>query len=228
MILQLVTYQPMQTAVLRAALQALHSEKAVVIFECSAGRHRSVGAAEILRQVMQPLVSNIKIIHASNQYWHSTCGGTRTECKQDPPLAFHREIERLRRDLLSQIEREYPVTCAQTSCSSKQSILYKNLDCQVDDCRCQADQQLLDSCTLPSQIVVITFENWVSLSIECKNCLPGGCMFCTIVDSKNQQKMQPRKNHNEKEQEIFCSSLKKYEYALILADPFPKTKVQTL
>ena len=118
MILQLVKCQPMQTAVLRAALQALRSENAVVIFECSAGRHRSVGAAEILRQVMQPLISNIKVIHASSQYWHSTCGGTCTECKQEPPLAFHHEIEQMRRDLLSQLERDYPVTCAQTSCSS--------------------------------------------------------------------------------------------------------------
>ena len=110
------------------------------------------------------------------------------QCKQEPPLAFHREIEQIRRDLLSQIERDYPVTCALTSCSSKQSILHKNLDCQVDDFRCQADQQLLVFFPLPSQVVVIIFANWVSSPIKCKNCLSGGCMFYTTVDSKNQQK----------------------------------------
>ena len=49
-------------------------------------------------------------------------------------------------------------------------------------------------------------------------------MFYTIVDSKNQQKMQPRNNHNEKEQENSCSSFEEDEHTIILADPLPKNQ----
>ena len=107
MILQLVQYEPMQTAVLNVAARALRSQKAAVIFECSQGRHRSVGAAGILYLLLQPLVPRIKIIHASSRNWSSTCEGQCPECKRAPSPTFHHEIELLRRALISQLQSEY-------------------------------------------------------------------------------------------------------------------------
>ena len=149
MILQLVQYEPMQTAVLNAAAQALRSQKAAVIFECSQGRHRTVGAAGILYQVLHPLIPKMKLVHASSGNWHSTCQGQCRECKQGPCPQFHLEIDSLRQLLLSQIEREYTEHCVLDLTCNKHVTLHKNPFGQVAELGCQVDQQLLGFLPLP-------------------------------------------------------------------------------
>ena len=141
MIMQLVQYAPMRTAVLKAASQALRSERAIVIFECSQGRHRSVGAAGILYQVLQPLIPKLKLIHASNKNWKGTCGGECPECRSGPPPAFHDEIDVLRNELLAQTLSDY--TPAPAFAGSKLTTSHGNCPArQVGDIGCQAFQQL--------------------------------------------------------------------------------------
>ena len=145
MILQLVQYAPMRTAVLKAASQALKSERAIVIFECSQGRHRSVGAAGILYQVLQPLIPKMKLIHASNKNWKGTCGGECPECRSGPPPAFHDEIEVLRNELLAQTLSDYMEPPALAIAVSTLTKSHGNCPaCQVGDSGCQAFQHLLD------------------------------------------------------------------------------------
>ena len=145
MIMQLVQYAPMRTAVLKAASQALNSERAIVIFECSQGRHRSVGAAGILYQVLQPLIPKMKLIHASNKNWKGTCRGECPECRSGPPPAFHDEIEVLRNELLAQTLRDYMEPPALAILVNKWKEPYGNGPaCQVGDFGCQAFQHLLD------------------------------------------------------------------------------------
>ena len=195
-ILQLVQYEPMQTAVLKAAAQALRSEKAAIILECSQGRHRSVGAAGILYQILHPLIPKIKLIHASSRNWHSTCQGQCRECKQGPCPQFHLEIDRLRQQLLSQIEREYTEHCVLELACNKHVTLHKNPLGQVAEFGCQVDQQLLgffplprlsQSSRLPTTVVNSAFgvlrdclsdENMInhSCSEELGNCLSGGSL----------------------------------------------------
>ena len=145
MILQLVQYKPMQTAVLNVAARALRSQKAAVIFECSQGRHRSVGAAGILYLLLQPLVPRIKIIHASNRNWSSTCEGQCPECKRAPSPTFHHEIELLRRALISQLQSEYIELFAFASIHNKHLHMHKNPVRQADEIRYPAVQHLLGS-----------------------------------------------------------------------------------
>ena len=145
-ILQLVRYEPMRTAVLKAAKQALHSRKAAIIFECSQGRRRSVAAAGILYQLLQRLVSRIKLTHASRDNWWSTCGGNCPECKRGPPQQFHDEIDLLRSELLAQIARDYIVPCMPaTVCNAQLVPCYETFLDQVPTFRCQAFQQSLGS-----------------------------------------------------------------------------------
>ena len=145
MILQLVQYAPMRTAVLKAASQALRSDRAIVIFECSQGRHRSVGAAGILYQILHPLVPKMKLLHASMKNWKGTCGGECPECRSGPPPAFHQEIEVLRNELLAQLQRDYMEPPALALEYSKQN--ESQCTCparQVGDYGCQASQHLLN------------------------------------------------------------------------------------
>ena len=143
MILQLVQYKPMQTAVLNVADRALRSQKAAVIFECSQGRHRSVGAAGILYLLLQPLVPRIKIIHASNRNWSSTCGGQCPECKKAPFPAFHHEIELLRQALLSELQSEYIELFAIASIHYKHLYMHNSSVRQADELGHPAIQHLL-------------------------------------------------------------------------------------
>ena len=143
MILQLVQYAPMRTAVLKAASQALRSDRAIVIFECSQGRHRSVGAAGILYQILHPLVPKMKLLHASMKNWKGTCGDECPECRSGPPPAFHQEIEVLRNELLAQLQRDYMEPPALALEYSKQN--ESQCTCparQVGDYGCQASQHL--------------------------------------------------------------------------------------
>ena len=143
--MQLVQYAPMRTAVLKAASQALRSERAIVIFECSQGRHRSVGAAGILYQILQPLIPKMKLIHASSKNWQGTCGGECPECRSGPPPAFHQEIDGLRNELLAQMLRDYMEPPALAIAIDKQHEPPRSCPaCQVGDFGCQAFQHLLD------------------------------------------------------------------------------------
>ena len=145
MILQLVQYAPMREAVLKAAAQALKSERGIVIFECSQGRHRSVGAAGILYQVLQPLIPKMKLIHASDKNWKGTCGGECPECRSGPPPAFHDEIEVLRNELLAQTLRDYMEPPAFAIAVNNCTKLHGNCPArQVGDIGCQALQHLLN------------------------------------------------------------------------------------
>ena len=179
MILQLVQYEPMQTAVLKAAAQALRSQKAAVIFECSQGRHRSVGAAGILYQVLRPLIPKMKLVHASSGNWRSTCQGQCRECKQGPCPQFHLEIDRLRQLLLSQIEREYTEHCVLELTCNKHVTLRKNPLGQVAEFGCQVDQQLLGFFPLPhlSQSSRSPTIMRVSAFGDFKDCLYDGNMI---------------------------------------------------
>ena len=249
MILQLVEYEPMQTAVLKAAAQALRSQKAAVIFECSQGRHRSVGAAGILYQILHPLIPKIKLVHASSGNWHSTCQGQCRECQQGPCPRFHLEIDRLRQVLLTQIEREYIEHCAHAFNYNKHVFLFKNPVGQVHGFGCQADQQHLGFSvfTRPSQLIktLIATENPTFLGIRdypfhgcaimysrlalCGDCLAGGNTPCTILTSKNQQKLQHCKNTSAGDQKFVCSknynhSLQQSEHTLVSAVPFPEVQ----
>ena len=247
MILQLIEYEPMQTAVLKAAAQALRSQKAAVIFECSQGRHRSVGAAGILYQLLHPLIPKIKLVHASSGNWCSTCQGQCRECKQGPCPQFHLEIDRLRQVLLTQIEREYIEHCALAFNYNKHVFLFQNPVGQVDGFRCQADQQRLGFFLLPypSQLIrtLIVVENPTLLdlrgclydgntigdwwAVTFGNCLSGGNTPYTFLTSKNQPKLQHCKNNSASDQKFICNkigshSLQKSEHAPISAVPFPK------
>ena len=143
MIMQLVQYAPMRTAVLKAASQALRSDRAIVIFECSQGRHRSVGAAGILYQVLEPLIPKLKLIHASNKNWKGTCGGDCPECRSGPPPAFHNEIAVLRNELLAQTLSDYMEPPALAFGGSNLTKSHSSCPaCQVGDIGCQAFQQL--------------------------------------------------------------------------------------
>ena len=237
MILQLVQYEHMRTAVLNTAKQALRSRKAAVIFECSQGRHRSVGATGILYQLLRPLVSKITVIHASRNNWSSTCGGSCPECIRGPPPQFHNEVDSLRRELLAQIDRDYIEPCTFAFSNCPQFLLYKSIVGQVDGFRCQADQQLLDSFVhpLPSQPLVPSFRIGSLLSVDCRDCISGGIILrtaedCTkstfIFDSRNcsLQKSQHSKNPSQKLHNTVCGqtdSLPKIECTADSAIPSP-------
>ena len=229
MILQLVQYEHMRTAVLNTAKQALRSRKAAVIFECSQGRHRSVGATGILYQLLRPLVSKITVIHASRNNWSSTCGGSCPECIRGPPPQFHNEVDSLRRELLAQIDRDYIEPCTFAFSNCPQFLLYKSIVGQVDGFRCQADQQLLDSFVhpLPSQPLVPSFRIGSLLSVDCRDYISGGIILrtaedCTkstfIFDSRNcsLQKSKHSKNPSQKLRNTVCGQ----------TDSLPKFSVQ--
>ena len=233
MILQLLNYEPMQTAVLSAAVQALRSQKAAVIFECSQGRHRSVGAAGILYQLLQPLIPKMKLVHASSRNWRSTCQGQCRECKQGPCPQFHLEIDRLRQVLLTQIEREYIEHCALALNYNKHVFLFKNPVGQVRGFGCQANQQHLGSFVFPfptqlirtliemgfglwtPQMVVSSFRVGLLSSVDCKGYLSGGIIFQAAEDCINSalaldarncclQKPQHSKNPPQNYHRIVC------------------------
>ena len=208
-----------------------------MIFECSQGRHRSVGATGILYQLLLPLVSKITVIHASRNNWSSTCGGSCPECVRGPPPQFHNEVDSLRRELLAQIDRDYTEPCTFASRSNPQLFLRKNLVGQVDGFRCQADQQLLDSFVLPppSQSLVSSFRVGSLFSVDCRDCISGGIILRTaddcakstfVFDGRNcsLQKSQHSKNLSQKFHNIVCrqiDNLPKIERATNSAVPSP-------
>ena len=188
MILQLVQLPSMREAVLKAASQALHSESAIVIFECSQGRHRSVAAAGILYQILQPLVPTMKLLHASSKNWKGTCGGQCPECKRGPSQEFHDEVDVLRNALLAQLERDYMEPPAPAFANNYRITQHCKIPArQVPGCRCRAIQQLLGCLQ-----VCPSFSTKITLA-HINQALTVGCnlkFFDLKLSSKNQQQQK--------------------------------------
>ena len=79
-----LSLQPWMTLLPRWSAGRSWRRKVAVVFECSQGRHLSVGAAGILYQIMQPLVPRIRLVHASQRNWGTTCAGECAECRRGP------------------------------------------------------------------------------------------------------------------------------------------------
>ena len=188
MILQLVQLPSMREAVLKAASQALHSERAIVIFECSQGRHRSVAAAGILYQILQPLIPRMKLLHASSKNWKGACGGQCPECKRGPSQEFHDEVDVLRNALLAQLERDYMEPPAPAFVDNNQIKQRCKIPArQVPGYGCRAIQQLLDCLQVCPSFSIKVAPTLVDQA------LPAGYdlgFFDLKLSSKNQQKQQ--------------------------------------
>ena len=188
MILQLVQLPSMREAVLKAASQALRSERAIVIFECSQGRHRSVAAAGILYQILQPLIPKMKLLHASSKNWKGTCGGQCPECKRGPSQEFHDEVDVLRNALLAQLERDYMEPPAPAFVDNNQVDQHCKIPArQVPGFGCRAIQQLLDCLQ-----VCPSFSIKVALTLVDQALLAGHNLgfFDLKLSSKNQQQQK--------------------------------------
>ena len=90
-------------SIVKQITAALSMESAILIYQCTSGRHRSVAAVQITKDVFQNLVPNATITtrHLSSYYWKpSTCGGECGECNiiiNDPPVPY--------KDLVNQISQ---------------------------------------------------------------------------------------------------------------------------
>ena len=104
--------------------QALQNKRAVLIFECSKGRHRSVAASLLACYLFEHFIGHQHVVldHLACRNWHTTCGGECTECSSQPTdetkqivqSMIDRVLAKLRTAYTAVLHREFPEDCSTT------------------------------------------------------------------------------------------------------------------
>ena len=137
-------------SIVKQITAALSMESAILIYQCTSGRHRSVAAVQITKDVFQNLVPNARITtrHLSSHHWKpSTCGGECDECRiviNNPPVPY--------KDLANQIS---------------QMVRARTGEAYMADCNCTGSRnaRLID-------LIEGFSDSAVSNSIVCQSSLP--------------------------------------------------------
>ena len=92
---------------------ALQHESTVIVYQCTSGRHRSVAAVQLTRDVIKCIDPNVRIHtrHLSSQHWKpSTCGGECEECciiADCPPAPYKDLVSNIARSALERVGAAY-------------------------------------------------------------------------------------------------------------------------
>ena len=104
-------------SIVKQITAALSMESAILIYQCTSGRHRSVAAVQITKDVFQNLVPNARITtrHLSSHYWKpSTCGGECDECRiiiNNPPVPYEDLVNQISQMVRERTGEAYMADC---------------------------------------------------------------------------------------------------------------------
>ena len=112
--MQKFALQPLFVAsITKQVVAALQHESTVIVYQCTSGRHRSVAAVQLTKDVIKCIDPNVRIHtrHLSSQHWKpSTCGGECDECciiADCPPAPYKDLVSNIARSALERVGAAY-------------------------------------------------------------------------------------------------------------------------
>ena len=141
-----------------ALYEALQHRQSTIRFTCTSGRHRSVVAVHLAKDVLRGIVSynNISIQHASRGHWGRLCNIQCAECYNfvnHPPAPYLRAVADIREDLLQAL-RGYMHRCRPCMLLAQGNCHAGMHDCPPCLARITCAGTISNPCTSPSTCAV--------------------------------------------------------------------------